>query len=463
MRCVRLFLLGVFLFVTGLAAWGQKNSFVVTGTVTDEQGEPITGVSVICQANKQGAITDVQGTYRIAAASSSAVLQYSFMGFKTQEVKVNGRAVIDIVLEEDAEALEAAVSIGYGLIQKRDDFTGSAVQVTKEQIAMRPADRIDNLLVGAVPGMNVIEESTNGRPSVKIRIRGDGSLSASNEPLWIIDGVPMFQGSKTNSVTGTSSTVSPLSYMNPDDIESITVLKDASTTTLYGADGSNGVILVTTRSAKAGSISYNASVRYGISNVDRSTLTKRTNGPQYLALAKEGWVNSGRSLSTFPYQDNEYQTFSNVDFDWFDAYMGTGQTLQANFSAAGGSDKMKFTLSGGYFGSSSYIIGNDKERYSLSSKTDIKLAPKLDFQAKLTLDYNIDDIFSAYSFYDEYLPIFTPYNEDGSWRYYNYYSRKDDGTYVVTQVKNFGNDLMEREYDEHRQYNLNSEISGILT
>lgn len=461
-KCLSTLLLVIFVLLDGSLSFAQKG-FKVSGTVTDTQGEPIVGVSVISPANKQGTITDVDGAFTIQAASGTAVLQFSFLGFKTQDVNVAGRAVVNVTLEEDAETLEAAVSIGYGLIQKRDDFTGSAVQVTKEQIAMRPADRIDNLLVGAVPGMNVIEDSSNGRPSVKIRIRGDGSLSASNEPLWIIDGVPVFQGTKTNSVTGTSSTVSPLSYMNPEDIESITVLKDASTTTLYGADGSNGVILVTTRSAKAGNISYNASVRYGVSSVDRSTLTKRTNGPQYLALAKEGWVNSSRSLSTFPYQDNEYQTFSNVDFDWFDAYMGTGQTLQANFSAAGGSEKMKFTLSGGYFGSSSYMKGNDKERFSLASKTDVKLASNLDFQAKLSIDYNIDDLFSAYSFYDEYLPIFTAYNEDGSWRYYNYYSRKDDGTYEVTKVKNFGNDLMEREYDEDRQYNLNAEISGVFT
>ena len=463
MRCFQHFLLVLVLSLAGVSAWAQKSSFTVTGTVTDQQGEPVTGVSVICIANNQGVITDGNGSYRITAASSTAVLQFSFMGYVTREEKIAGRSVIDVVLQEDAEMLEAAVSIGYGLIQKRDDFTGSAVQVTKEQIANRPADRIDNLLVGAVPGMNIIEESTNGRPSVKIRIRGDGSLSASNEPLWIIDGVPMFQGTKTNSVTGTSATVSPLSYMNPDDIESITVLKDASTTTLYGADGSNGVILVTTRNAKSGTISYNASVRYGIANVDKSTLAKRTNGPQYLALAKEAWVNSGRTLETFPYQDNEYQTFSNVDFNWFDAYMGTGQTLQANFSASGGTDKMKLLISGGYFGSSSYVKGNNKDRYSISSKADIKLARSLDFQLKLTMDYNIDDIFSAYSFYDEYLPILTPYNEDGSWRYYNYYSRKDDGTYEVVRVKNHGNDLMEREYDEHRQYNLNTEISGILT
>lgn len=455
----------LFLFISllvGEPAHAQK-SFKVSGTVTDTTGEPIAGVSVICPANKQGAITDAKGNYILSAASSTTTIQFSFMGYKTLNEKVSGRSQIDVVMEEDAEALEAAVSIGYGLIQKRDDFTGSAVQVTKEQIAMRPADRIDNLLVGSVPGMNVIEDSSNGRPSVKIRIRGDGSLSASNEPLWIIDGVPVFQGTKSNSVTGTSYTVSPLSYMNPDDIESITVLKDASTTTLYGADGSNGVILVTTKGSKGGEVNYNASVRYGVSSLDHSTIKKMVSGPEYLSLAMEAWTNSGRTPSTFPYQDNERQTFSNMNYDWKDAYLGVGQTIQANFSAAGGGEKMNYVLSAGWFDSSSYVKGNNKNRFSLSGKTDIKFSQKFKAQVKMAADYNIDDVFSAYSSYDEILPIFSPYNDDGSYRYYNYYSRKDDGTYEVVQVTNHGNKLMTRDYDENRQKTLNAEGSLILT
>lgn len=455
------------------AGWAQNASGVppqpkgqshLYGKITDDGGEPLPGVVVFPKGATNKAVTsNLDGNYSIPVPKDAGtVFVFQFLGMETQEIVVSAPGRKDVVMKSD-NMLDAAVSIGYGLIQKRDDFTGSAVQVSKDQIAMRPADRVDNLLVGVVPGMNVIEDSTNGRPSVKIRIRGDGSLSASNEPLWIVDGVPIFQGSKTNSVTGTSYTVSPLSYMNPDDIESITVLKDASTTTLYGADGSNGVILVTTKEAKSGEVRYNASVRYGISNVDRSTLVKRTNGPQYLALAKEAWTNSGRSAATFPFQDNEYQTFSNVDFDWYDAYMGTGQTLQANFSASGGSDKMKFVLTGGYFDSSSYIKGNGKKRYSLSAKSDLKFTKTLSLNVKMNMDYNVDDLYSAYSFYDEYLPILSAYNEDGSYRYYNYYSRKDDGTYVVSQYKNYGNELPEREYDENRQYNLNTEISGILT
>jgi len=248
----------------------QKGPQHLFGKIVDDGGEPLPGVVVYPQGEMNKAVTsDLDGNYSILVPKGKKVVfVFQFMGMKTEELTASVPGRQDVVMKPD-NVLEAAVSIGYGLIQKRDDFTGSAVQVNKDQIAMRPADRIDNLLAGSVPGMNVIEDSTNGRPSVKIRIRGDGSLSASNEPLWIIDGVPVFQGTKTNSVTGTSYTVSPLSYMNPDDIESITVLKDASTTTLYGADGSNGVILVTTKGSKGGDVSYNASVRYGLSNLDK--------------------------------------------------------------------------------------------------------------------------------------------------------------------------------------------------
>lgn len=477
MRCRKLFLLALLSLSVAISSvqtgWAQDATGVppqqktkqdLFGKIVDDTGEPLPGVVVYPKGQMNKAVTsDLDGNYSILVPSGkSTVFVFQFMGMQTQEISASKPGRVDVSMVSD-NMLDAAVSIGYGLIQKRDDFTGSAVQVSKDQIAMRPADRIDNLLVGSVAGMNIIEDSTNGRPSVKIRIRGDGSLSASNEPLWIIDGVPVFQGTKSNSVTGTSYTVSPLSYMNPDDIESITVLKDASTTTLYGADGSNGVILVTTKSSKGGEVSYNASVRYGVSNLDKSTVKKLVNGPEYLALAEEAWLNSGRLMSTFPYKDNEYQTFSNVDYNWADAFLGTGQTIQANFSAAGGSDKMKFVLSGGWFDSSSYVKGNDKNRFSLSAKTDVKFTDKFKMQVKMAADYNIDDVFSAYGSYDEILPILTPYNEDGSYRYYNYYSKKDDGTYELQKYKNYGNKLMEREYDENRQYTQNTEGSVILT
>ena len=447
----------------------QSNRASVKGTVKDSSGNPLAGVFVYVKGTKVGVYSDADGRYSIdipaSLGSSSLVLLYQYMGTVPQSFQIeekNGNVLThDVVLKEDNQLESAVISVGYGLAQDREDIAGSAFQVTREKIALRPATRIDNLLAGLVPGMNVIEQTTNGRPSVKIRIRGDGSLSASNEPLWIIDGVPVYTGTRTNSVTGTSSTVSPLSYMNPDDIESMTVLKDASTTALYGADGANGVILVTTRSAKSGKPSFNASVRYGVSNVDRSTLKKYLDGPDYLKTAMEAWVNSGRPASAFPYQDNEYQTYSNVDTDWFDIYMGTGQTTQVNFSAMGGTEEMKNNFSLAYFTSSSPYIGNDQDRYSMRNKTDIAFSKKLAAHLNLAGNYNKENIYSLYSFYDELLPVFTPYNEDGSYRMINYYSI-GDYDYNVVPRRFYGNELPEREYDEHYQKNLSAEASVIL-
>lgn len=421
------------------------------------------------KGTKVGVYSDTDGNYSIEIPASlgkgTVELTYQYMGTVAQDWPVtatDGRVLThDVALKEDNLLEGAMVSVGYGLVQDREDLVGSAFQVTKEQIEFRPADRIDNLLAGLVPGMNVIESTTNGRPNVKIRIRGDGSLSASNEPLWIIDGVPVYTGTKTNSVTGTSSTVSPLSYMNPDDIESITVLKDASTTALYGADGSNGVILVTTRGAKDGKTTFNASVRYGMSNVDRSTMRKYLRSAAYLDVAMEAWTNSGRPASAFPYLDNESQTFTGVDTDWYDVYVGTGNTLQVNFSAAGGTETLKHSLSASYFTSTSPYIGNSQDRYSLRAKTDVKLAERLTAMVNLSGSYNYSDIFSLYSFYDEILPIFTPYNEDGSYRMYNYYS-VGDSEYQLAERKFYGNTLPERKYNDHYQKNLAADASLTL-
>ena len=344
-KCLSTLLLFVVLLLCGSTAFAQK-AFKVSGTVSDENGEPFPGVTVLCQANKQGTITDANGNYSIMAASPQAVIQFTFMGYKPQEVKVNGRAVINVAMEVDAEAIEEAViSVGYGLAQKREDLVGSAFQVTTEQLKFRPAERMDNMLVGLVPGLSIAEESTNGRQSVKMRVRGDGSLSASNEPLWVIDGVPVYNNGNSSGISGAGTTISPISLMNPDDIESMTVLKDASTVALYGADGSNGVILVTTRKAKSGKLNLAASIRYGYSDVDPQTRVKFINAEQWMALAKEGWVNSGRDIKNFPYQDNEYQTFTGVDTNWYPYYQRPGSTVQVNLSASGGSEKMNSLVS----------------------------------------------------------------------------------------------------------------------
>ena len=340
----------VILFTTALFA---QNSGTVTGLVKDETGDPLPGATVTVkgQSQKVYALTDLDGNYSITVPglTEKTVLVFSYLGMKPAEIQVGKRSKVDVVMSPDGNVLDEVVIVaGYGLAQKRSDMTGSAYQVDSKKLDKLPATRIDNLLDGMVPGLNITEDSsTGGRSRYTIRVRGDASLSASSEPLWIVDGVPIYTGDGTNaSLKGMSYSVSPLSFINPDDIESMTVLKDAATTALYGADGANGVILVTTKTGGADSKTrVSASVRYGISQVDRSTLLRLCNTEQWWSLATEAWTNAGYSMENFPYQDNAHNSYSTTSTDWYDVYFGTGSNAQYNVSVSGGNANAKHYLS----------------------------------------------------------------------------------------------------------------------
>lgn len=442
-----------------------QQSRTVSGTITDTAKEPLAGAAVTTVVNgrTKGTIADSEGRYSIEVPGKEVLLEFSFLGMKTKKVSVPaGTKVINVVLESDNSIEEAVISTGYGVVQKRENLTGSAFQVTREQLDKLPSNRIDNLLAGLVPGLQVNESTTNGRPSVKIRIRGEGSLSASCEPLWIIDGVPIYTGSRTNSVSGTSYTITPMSFLNPDDIESMTVLKDAATTTIYGADGANGVILVTTRNGKEKGSSINARVKYGVSAIDRTTTLKYLDADGWRELAYEGWRNAGFKDQFFPYQDNEYNTYSAANTDWVKIYTGIGQSRQVNFSASGGNDKMKHFLSASYLDNSTCYKGNNQRRYSFRDKIDLKLTDRLTASVNLSGSYNHNTVFSLYSSYQRLLPIFDPYLEDGSYRMYNYYST-DENSYNLVARKFYANKLPEREYNDNYQNTLSADANLTIT
>lgn len=333
----------------------QKVADKVTGKIMTADGEPLPGASVMIRGTKIGTTADIDGNYSINAPGEgeSYVLVFQYLEMKTTEITVSRQRLLDVRLEEDNE-LEGSVIVGaYGTKQSREDLIGSAFQVNAEQLKDKPKTRIDNLLSGLVPGMS-IEPNTDAagttRSRYETRIRGEASLSASNEPLWVIDGVPVYTGGRTNQMAGTSYTVSPLSYLNPDDIESITVLKDADQVTIYGADGSNGVILVTTKSGtKNKPLSVSARVNFGVATIDKSTEFRMMSQKQYLEVAKEAWVNAGKNLNTFPYQDNDYNSYSTTDTDWSKEYFGVGTNLYADLSLTSGTDKLSNYVTGSYY------------------------------------------------------------------------------------------------------------------
>jgi len=416
------------LFIVFSSVFAQQKSVIVSGTVTDQDNEPLAGVFVTVKGGKGGSSTDLDGKYSISVVTGQTLL-FQYIGMKDYETQVTQAGVVNVVMKNDNTIEEAVISAGYGLAQKRSDMTGSAFQVESKQLSTLPAARVDNILAGMVPGLSIEETSTTAaRTRYTIRVRGDASLSANSEPLWIVDGVPVYTGATNGSgaatVTGTSYSVSPLSFINPDDIESITVLKDAATTSIYGADGANGVILVTTKqSAGDGNLRVTASAKYGISAVDRSTLLKLCSKEQWLELASEAWTNAGFSMSCFPYRDNEMNSYSTTDTDWYDVYLGAGNTSEYSIRIDSGNSRARNYLSLNYFKENSTNKGNTQSRFSLRDKLNYSFGDRLTADLSVAMTYNVNNISYVSDNDFKVIPIFSPYDEDGvTPRLYNYYS-----------------------------------------
>jgi TonB-linked SusC/RagA family outer membrane protein len=435
----------------------QAQGEVITGVVRDANGEPLLGVTVQQKGTENKTVTDMDGRYSLRLKSgASRSLTFSYIGMKSQTLAAVG-STANAVMKEDANQLQDVVVVGaYGTAQKRSDLVGSAYQVNADQLKGLPQQRIDLLLDGLVPGVK-IDPNTNdpGSPRTRynVRVRGEASLNASNEPLWVVDGTPMYTGDKTNAMPGTSYTVSPLSYINPEDIESITVLKDATATSIYGADGANGVILVTTKKGKEGKLNIRMNAQMGIANIDESTAPKVMNAQQWLATAKAAYANAGLDMRTFPYQDNEMNSYSTTNTNWRDVFYGTGTTFLTNVSLNGGSQKSDYYVSGQYYQNNGTVKGNQQQRLSLRSNLNFQLAKKLKLTVELSASYNNNDLFALGREYYELLPIFSPYNADGSYRLYNTIvsGLDSEGNPIYSKQRFLSNSVLEREQNTNNQ------------
>ena len=234
----RLFFVAL-LSVLAVGAFAQSKT--VSGTVLDKTGESVIGASVVVKGTTNGTITDFDGKFTLTNVPESGTIEISFVGYKTVNVAVKGQSTIKVILEEDTETLEEVVVVGYG-VQKKSDVTGALTQVSSKTIRERPVQNALQAMQGKAAGVQI---TSNNRPGElgDVRIRGSRSLNASNDPLYVIDGIPMSVGSMAD--------------VNPNDIESMEILKDASATAIYGSRGANGVILITTKKGKTGKVTIN--------------------------------------------------------------------------------------------------------------------------------------------------------------------------------------------------------------
>ena len=345
---------------------------VIKGNVTDNTGEPIIGASVVEDGNaNNGGVTDIDGNFTVTLKGNSKKLKISYVGMKPQVVNVSGKSVINVKLEDDSNSLNDVVVIGYGSVKKKD-LTGSVATVNSETLAAVPVASASEALTGKMAGVQVTTSEGSPDADVKIRVRGGGSITQSNDPLFIVDGFP----------------VESISDIPASDIEDITVLKDASSTAIYGSRGANGVILVTTKSGKAGkvNVSYNAyySVKKIAKKLDTLSPYDYAKWQYELALLK-----NEKDLSSYTDYFGNYQDmdlYKDVEGnDWQDIVYGrTGHTFNQNLNITGGSENIKYAFSYAHMNDKAIQIGSSYKRDNFSLKMNTKPTKHttLDFQVR---------------------------------------------------------------------------------
>ncbi|MFG6426362.1 TonB-dependent receptor [Muribaculaceae bacterium Isolate-037 (Harlan)] len=343
----------------------------VTGVVTDEAGEPLIGATVLEKGKQNGAATDIDGNFKFNVSSSNATLMVSYVGYATQEVKLNGKTNLTIVLKEDSQVLEDVVVVGYGT-QKKSDITGSVASLSEAQMKQSIVTNADQMLQGKVAGVQVTQNSGAPGGATSVRIRGASSLNSSNEPLYVIDGVPMSGSSDIGGFdwmggSNGQTKVNPLAAIAPSDIVSIDVLKDASACAIYGAAGANGVVLVTTRRGSAGhtNVTYDGYVAWQQVAKRLDMMDLREYALYQQQLLAEGVLNKGNFDST--YSDI---SLLGKGTDWQDEIFRTAFMQSHQVSVTGGNEKTVYAMSGGWMQQDGTIIGSDFSRFNTRFNID---------------------------------------------------------------------------------------------
>lgn len=332
----------------------------IKGIIYDEQGETIIGASVLIKGEETtGTTSDMDGKFTLSVPQG-ATLVISYIGYHPQEIKIRKRTALHVILKEDNQLLEEVVVVGYGTV-KKSDLTGSVSGVSTRQFKNQPVKRVENILQGRTPGVEVTATSGVPGAGMKVRVRGTTSINKSSDPLYVIDGIISSSG---------------LDGINPSDIQSMEVLKDASSTAIYGSRGSNGVILITTKGGSEGkaSITFDASV--GLSTVRKQY--DLLNAYEYATA-----LNDIRGSSTISAEDLEAYKNGTKGINWADLITHTGITQDYRLSISGGNAKVKYLISGNMLDQEAVTIRTDYKRYGIRANIDADVKPWLTISAKM--------------------------------------------------------------------------------
>jgi TonB-linked SusC/RagA family outer membrane protein len=392
----------------------------VRGKVTEDGKKPVANASVIVKGSTLGTKTDDNGNYTIAVPANAKVLSFSALNFETQEASIGSKTEINVVLTATVSDLQEVIVTGYGTTKKAAN-TGSISIVKAADIENLPFSSVDKALQGKVAGLQSVASSGQPGASQAILIRGASSINASSAPLWVIDGVPVNAGDASRLQT----TGNLLSTLNPNDIESISVLKDAASQSIYGSRAANGVIVITTKKGKGGKTKFRFDTEIGSSDVAyQNPRYLPLDANEYINLTRTGLINAGASPAQTSSIAASLGEGNGINFNWYDNVMRIGQQRQLNLSAEGGNDKTTFFLSGGHFFQEGTSINSQLARNNLNVRINNKATDRL----SLGFNMNVGNVsqraplaggafgnplLSTYFL----LPTYSAYKADGSYNY----------------------------------------------
>ena len=420
----------------------------VTGTVTDEGGGALPGVSILVKGSQRGTTTNQDGRYLLDLEDQAATLVFSFVGYKSREIAVGSRNTLDVILSPDLKSLDEVVVVGYGT-QRKKEITSAVASINKSKIADLKVSSFAEAMVGQVSGVQISQVNGGPGTALNVRIRGTGSIGAGNNPLYVVDGFPL--------------NVESLSSLNTSDIESIEILKDASATAIYGSRGSNGVVIVTTRRGSTGKPQIEFSAYTGVQQLSKKVDVL---GPEeYVDLAIEAiqnaWVDRGGKTTDpnsarpalyqiAPYfQDPSQWTRT----DWQDEIFKPAPISNYSLSASGGSEKIRYMVSGGYFDQRGILVNTGFKRYSARINLDGVLTDRIRFKVNFSPTYAVTDQVKGDGRWNEgavgsalALPgIFPVRNADGTYPSFNGFGYNSSGAYnpvsLVEQARGKDNAL----------------------
>jgi TonB-linked outer membrane protein, SusC/RagA family len=365
----------------------------IEGKITDEAGAPLVGATIRVKGSEQFTTSDAEGKFSLKNVKEGAVLEVSYIGYVTREVAVNGNSAPVITLQKEVSQLSDVVVVGYGF-QKRRDVTSAIASFKPTEENARPALSPDQLIQGRMPGVQVSAGSGSPGSTNRVSIRGIGSLSATNEPLYVIDGIPVVQ--QNAALINMGENMNPLALLNPNDIESVEVLKDAASAAIYGSRATNGVIIITTKSGRAGKAKFTVDYTTGMQQVPNLHKIKMAGSDLYLEVINEAIDNYNVQNNLKPgnsgymlRKENPYPGLP--DTDWMDVVLRTGRTQSVGFSITSGTDKTKLYISGNYLNQEGAIKTQEFERYTGKLNISHKLNNWLEFGANTNFSFSHND------------------------------------------------------------------------